>query len=776
MNTQNPSKIPYSAGLYAFMRGPLEILRIMPELCMQRLIQLFLNLALIWEKTIKSIIPEEFLQDSKEFFMFLQERLLVTVYRSVIIALAFSYFLMLIQKSIANRINFCCLSLYFIIRFQFVIPSKNLKELKIWACLDFSLLYCINSYAVDCHPNLCNLMNALLFCASCSFINTTPKQITLAICMLLHRTFLNYQKNEAVFESLAILFVFQVFSIFLVKAVTKIMQQYTELLAQTQENAHSDNKSKSMFVASIAHDLKNPISSIMGFIDQLKLSPNLNSEDKSHLMTASYSCQIMNNLIRNIVDLSKIDNLKFDIERLPMNIQEEMKKISQIEEQLSKMKGLQFYTRYLTPIPKLVYGDAMRFSQTMMNLIGNAIKFTTQGYIAVILQWARHVNVEIKNDTFNEDNPNFIPDIDYFRTYPTKRKVSFLGVKKVSSQQVPKSPIPCLPLDLLIDNPEDVNEGLDEPIQYKISKYKEYAEKKGGQTSRFLSVKQSLFESVKTNPSNVSPKLIYREAYKKHYVKSFAVEAPILELNHKEKEEFKIVEPDNKNEDIEQDFGDSGILIIDIIDSGIGMTEEEKKKLFQPFSQANSSIKNQFGGTGLGLWITKQLITLMRGIIEVKSVHQKGSRFRIRIPFKLSKEEPQSTLELLQPKRGRKSANLQNEVAEFRLTECKKFRGRRGSLKSERIILLEDENMKNNNKLSQIYNELKSTDTELIYSSYEKAIDTIEKIGDSVFVIIVIATSHSIKTKKVITKVMKHLQDKDQKPIPFVVASGILIN
>lgn len=70
-------------------------------------------------------------------------------------------------------------------------------------------------------------------------------------------------------------------------------------------------------------------------------------------------------------------------------------------------------------------------------------------------------------------------------------------------------------------------------------------------------------------------------------------------------------------------------------DSGIGMEEEFLKKIFLPFEQADSSIAQKYGGTGLGMPITKNLVTLMNGVIQVKSVINKGSEFIMEIPFEL---------------------------------------------------------------------------------------------------------------------------------------------
>jgi len=76
-----------------------------------------------------------------------------------------------------------------------------------------------------------------------------------------------------------------------------------------------------------------------------------------------------------------------------------------------------------------------------------------------------------------------------------------------------------------------------------------------------------------------------------------------------------------------------GVLILDIIDTGIGIKESDLKLLFQPFHQVQTANKHQ--GSGLGLWITKQLVNSMNGILKVHSEYEKGTTFRVSIPLKI---------------------------------------------------------------------------------------------------------------------------------------------
>jgi signal transduction histidine kinase/CheY-like chemotaxis protein len=80
-------------------------------------------------------------------------------------------------------------------------------------------------------------------------------------------------------------------------------------------------------------------------------------------------------------------------------------------------------------------------------------------------------------------------------------------------------------------------------------------------------------------------------------------------------------------------------LVTSIEDQGIGMTEEQAKNLFKPFTQADTSVTRRFGGTGLGLSIVKSLIDLMKGTIEVESMLGKGTKFGIRIPTRTGERD-----------------------------------------------------------------------------------------------------------------------------------------
>ena len=79
-----------------------------------------------------------------------------------------------------------------------------------------------------------------------------------------------------------------------------------------------------------------------------------------------------------------------------------------------------------------------------------------------------------------------------------------------------------------------------------------------------------------------------------------------------------------------------GFIVIDVIDSGIGITIEDSARLFKPFAQANSQIQGKFGGTGLGLWLSQKIIKLFNGDITIQSRANEGSTFTISFPVQVA--------------------------------------------------------------------------------------------------------------------------------------------
>ena len=245
--------------------------------------------------------------------------------------------------------------------------------------------------------------------------------------------------------------------------------------AKTQ--AESATKAKANFLASMSHELRTPINGILGSVELLKLT-NVNTEQQELLQIAQNSGVSLLNLIRDILDISKIEADKILIEYTDFNLQRLIEELTPPHSIQAESNNVEFIFRIPTDIPIMLNGDPGRLRQILNNFCSNAIKFTHDGEI-------------------------------------------YLTVEKTH------------------------------------------------------------------------------------------------ELNNKINLRFSVK------------------------DTGIGISKENQEKLFNSFTQADSSTTRKYGGTGLGLAISKKLTELMDGTIGIESTEGEGSEFWAEIPYTVLEEQTQ---------------------------------------------------------------------------------------------------------------------------------------
>lgn len=243
------------------------------------------------------------------------------------------------------------------------------------------------------------------------------------------------------------------------------------LLESEKIYAQRANLAKSDFLANMSHELRTPMNAVVGIINILNKDKQLSGRQRELISTLNVSAASLLELINDLLDISKIEAGEVELEHEPMTIPQIMEDLRSLLKVRAYEKGLELNISYDRKNTTTYLGDHMRIRQILVNIVNNAIKFTPQGFVNILLSADAH--------------------------------------------------------------------------------------------------------------------------------------------NH-----------------------DDAVFTFDIIDSGIGISEEKCKHIFEKFVQEDASTTRQFGGTGLGLAITKNLVELMNGVISVASKKGVGTRFTVKIPVK----------------------------------------------------------------------------------------------------------------------------------------------
>ena len=164
------------------------------------------------------------------------------------------------------------------------------------------------------------------------------------------------------------------------------LKESLDEMAEAKRRETDANIAKSTFLANMSHEIRTPLNGILGFARLLMRNPAIarSSKASEYVTTILNSGRHLLNLINDVLDLSKVEAGQFSCERVACEVVPLMEEVVSLVRVRANSKGLPLELSWAGPVPEVIQTDPVRFKQILVNLIGNAVKFTDRGRVTVV--------------------------------------------------------------------------------------------------------------------------------------------------------------------------------------------------------------------------------------------------------------------------------------------------------------------------------------------------------------------------------------------------------